>query len=148
MTLMRLLRRRKGMSLVDMSRATYYTSTYIGLIETGERRPSSATLETIAKALEWDGDPYALLEEVGTLDAGGRPGNLRTYTIVHHAGFDASGDFDGTEEIVCTVLAPTAERALSTYCHANHVHPETFEGIGNRVWHEWYEAEEVSGDEL
>ena len=148
MTLMRLLRRRKGMSLIGLARATYYTDTYIGQIETGKRKPPTATLKIIAEVLGWDGDPQELLGEVDVLDAGGRPGNLHTYTIVHYAGYDESGDFDGAEEIVCTVLAPTAERALSTYCHANHVHPETFEGIGNRVWHEWYEAEEASGYEL
>lgn len=70
---------------------------------------------------------------------------LKKFVIVHHVGYDESGDFDGLSEEVATILAVSARQAVDSYCLDAGVHRNSWETRGGRIWHEWYEAEEVDG---
>lgn len=65
MILLRRLRRDMYMSLSDFVEATGYKADYIIAIEAGEVRPPDPVLEQFAAVLNWKGEPFALLGEVG-----------------------------------------------------------------------------------
>lgn len=69
---------------------------------------------------------------------------MHKYLIVHYSGYEASGDFDGDAEYVAEILAATARQAVDSYCVDRGVHRNSIETHEGRVWHEWYEAEEVN----
>ena len=65
MTLLRVLRKQAGISMSELSRRSYVSTSYISQIE---RRacndPHPQVLETLAKALGWTENPTLLLSKV------------------------------------------------------------------------------------
>lgn len=60
------LRNGKGWTKAELARRASLSASTVGLIESGRLAPYPVQLEKLAGALEWDGEPSALIEQKGT----------------------------------------------------------------------------------
>ena len=65
MTLLKRLRLDRGLRQIDLARMLYVDKSEISKWERGVRSISSDMLKPAADALGWQGDPYALMGQVG-----------------------------------------------------------------------------------
>lgn len=64
MTRLTIERKRRGLSRAALARSANLNAVTVGQIESQRFRPYPVQLEKLAAALEWRGDPAALLDEV------------------------------------------------------------------------------------
>lgn len=76
---LRQARRTARLSAVELSRRAGFSTSYVGLLERGERRPSADTIERLAKAL--DCDPADI--EFGTVPDDDYTVQIKTLTAQH-----------------------------------------------------------------
>ena len=63
-TVLEQVRRERGMTKAELARRAEMQQSVIGWIETGRFKPYESQLEKLAAALDWDGEPHRLMEEV------------------------------------------------------------------------------------
>ena len=61
---MQQVREQKGWTKAELSRQAVIGETTLGQFESGRLKPYDSQLIKVAKALEWDGDPKDLMDEV------------------------------------------------------------------------------------
>ena len=75
-----MLRLAKGMKLTDLAKATDFSSSFLSLVESGDREPSLTALRTIADGLGVPSDVLLILSDDQEVPP--RANEARTETIV------------------------------------------------------------------